>query len=100
MRPGRAADHSPPSSAVVMEEVELYLYPPSGPHRTCNGITLTFTNCNIFVFMTVYIYIYIYRHTHTHYSFVLCNTHCFSTATVVMRMRLNVTFVRTLRVLF
>jgi len=66
MRPGRAADHSPPSSAVVMEEVELYLYPPSGPHRTCNGITLTFTNCNIFVFMTVYIYIYIYIDTHTH----------------------------------
>jgi len=21
--------------------VELYLYPPSGPHRACNGITLT-----------------------------------------------------------
>ena len=37
MRPGRAADHSPPSSAAVMEE---YLYPPSGPHRVCNGITL------------------------------------------------------------
>jgi hypothetical protein len=26
VRPGRAADHSPPSSAAVMEE---YLYPPS-----------------------------------------------------------------------
>jgi len=22
--------------------VELYLYPPSGPHRACNGITLSF----------------------------------------------------------
>ena len=37
MRPGRAADHSPPSSAAVMEE-----YPHSGPHRACNGITLSF----------------------------------------------------------
>jgi len=35
VRPGHAADHSPPSSAAVMEE-----YPLSGPHRACNGITL------------------------------------------------------------
>jgi len=38
VRPGRAADHSPPSSG--HGTVELYLYPPSGPHRACNGITL------------------------------------------------------------
>ena len=38
MRPGCAADHSSPSSAAVMED----LYPPSGPHRACNGITLPF----------------------------------------------------------
>jgi len=31
VRPGHAADHSPPSSAAVMGRVELYLYPPSGP---------------------------------------------------------------------
>jgi len=42
VRPGRAADHSPPSSAAVLEGVELYLYPPSGPHPACNGITLPF----------------------------------------------------------
>jgi hypothetical protein len=36
----RAADHSPPSSAEVMERVELYLYPPCGPHRAFNGVTL------------------------------------------------------------
>ena len=30
--------------------VELYLYPPSGPHRACNGNTLPY----------IYIYIYIY----------------------------------------
>jgi len=36
VRPGRAADHSPPYNG----RVELYLYSPSGPHRACNGITL------------------------------------------------------------
>ena len=42
MRPGRAADHSPPSSASGHGRVELYLYPPSGPHRVCEGIILHF----------------------------------------------------------
>jgi len=36
VRSGRAAYHSLPSSAAVMED------PPSGPHRACNGITLIF----------------------------------------------------------
>jgi len=36
-------------------------------------------------------------HTHTH---TICNAYCFSTATTVARTRLNVTFIRTLRVLF
>jgi len=31
-RPGHYADPSPPSSAVVHERVELYLYPPYGPY--------------------------------------------------------------------
>jgi len=31
-RPGRDADPSPPSSAVVHEGVELYLYSPYGPY--------------------------------------------------------------------
>ena len=43
VQPGRAADHSPPSSARGHGRVELYLYPPSGAHRACNGITLPFT---------------------------------------------------------
>jgi hypothetical protein len=30
-RPGRGADHTPPSSAEVKERVELYFYSPSGP---------------------------------------------------------------------
>jgi hypothetical protein len=40
LRSGRDADHSPPSSAGGHGRVELYLYPPSGPHRACNGVTL------------------------------------------------------------
>ena len=38
---------------------------------------------------------YGYKHT-----LMICNTHCFSTAIMVARTRLNVTFVRTLSVLF
>jgi len=30
-RPGRGADHPPPSSTEVRERVQLYLYSPSGP---------------------------------------------------------------------
>jgi hypothetical protein len=38
---GRDADHSPPSSAgVFLGRVELYLYPPLGHTRACNGVTL------------------------------------------------------------
>jgi hypothetical protein len=33
VRSERDADHSPPSCAEV-------IYPPSGPHRVCNGVTL------------------------------------------------------------
>jgi hypothetical protein len=54
VRPGHAADHSPPSSAEVLEEysytstyalghtgpVTGLLYLRSGPHQACNGVTL------------------------------------------------------------
>jgi len=39
VRPGRAVDHSPPSSAEVKERVELYLYPPVGHNQASNGVT-------------------------------------------------------------
>ena len=39
-QPGRAADHSPPSSAKVKERVELNLYNPSGPSWPVIGWTL------------------------------------------------------------
>ena len=43
MRPGRAADHSPPSSAAVMEEYSYTSTHPLGTHRPVIGITLPFT---------------------------------------------------------
>ena len=49
--PGHAADHSPTLQCCSHGRVELYLYPPSGPHRPCNGITLPyftyFENCSL-----------------------------------------------------
>ena len=54
MRPGRAADHSPTFLCRSHGRVELYLYPPSGPHRACNGITLPLP------YIYIYIYIYIF----------------------------------------
>jgi len=40
VRPGRAADHSPPSSAAVMEEYIYTSTHPLGHTGTLNGITL------------------------------------------------------------
>ena len=54
MRPGRATDHSPPSSAAVMEE---YSYTSTHPLGHTGPVTGKFY---------LYIYIYIYTHTHTH----------------------------------
>jgi hypothetical protein len=56
-RPGREADHSPPSSAEVKEWLELYLHSPNTPswrgahlkHR--DNFTFTFFNYGVY-FMT------------------------------------------------
>ena len=37
------ADHPPPSSAEVMNELELHHRPPSVPTKACHGMTFTFT---------------------------------------------------------
>ena len=42
-RPGRGADHPPPSKCQGHEGVELYLYSPSGPSWPVMGRTFTFT---------------------------------------------------------
>jgi hypothetical protein len=42
-RPGRGADHPPPSMCRGHERVELYLYSPSGPSWPIIGRTLPFT---------------------------------------------------------
>jgi hypothetical protein len=39
-RPGRDADHSPPSSAEVVNEQELYLLSPPSASVACNGTAL------------------------------------------------------------
>jgi hypothetical protein len=45
-RPGRDADHSPPSSAEVKEEQEVYLLFPSAPELARNGQSLPLpTDC-------------------------------------------------------
>ena len=43
VRPGRATDPSPSSSAVVMEEKSYTSYNPLGHKRACNGNILSFT---------------------------------------------------------
>jgi hypothetical protein len=45
VRPGHAADHSPPSSAVVMEEQSYTSTHPLGHNRACNGNTLPLPSC-------------------------------------------------------
>jgi hypothetical protein len=42
VRPGRAADHSPSSSAAVMEEYSHTSTHPLGEDRDCNGNTLPY----------------------------------------------------------
>jgi len=46
-RQGRGIDHPPPSSAVVKERVDLYLYPPSGPSWPVLGRALPFTYLHV-----------------------------------------------------
>jgi hypothetical protein len=41
-RPGRDADHSPPSSAEVVKELELYLLSPPKASTACSGTALLF----------------------------------------------------------
>jgi hypothetical protein len=48
-RPGRDADHSPPSSAEVVNELELYLLHPQAPPWRVEGLLYFYqTNQNVF----------------------------------------------------
>ena len=58
LRPGRAADHSPPSSVAVMEQWSYTSTHPLGHTGPVTGSLYLFTNSNIVVFMTVCIYRY------------------------------------------
>jgi hypothetical protein len=48
-RPGRRADHPPPTGAEVKERVELYLYSPSGPSWHVLGKSLPLPYCLLFI---------------------------------------------------
>ena len=64
MQPGRAADHSPPSSAAVMEE---YSYTSTHPLVHTGPVT-----------ESLYLFFYIHTHTHTHthiYTHIHTHTH-------------------------
>jgi hypothetical protein len=54
-RPGRGADHPPPSKCRGHERVGLYLYSPSGPSWPVIGRTFTFTFTFTILFAKVFL---------------------------------------------
>ena len=54
-RPGRGADHPPPSQRRGHERLELYLYSPSGPQWPVIGRTFTLT-LPLLAIYAVYVY--------------------------------------------
>ena len=60
MRPGRAADHSPLSSAAVMEEYSYTSTHPLGHTGPVTGSLYLYIYIYIFIHEYLYIYIYIY----------------------------------------
>jgi len=54
VRPGRAAEHSPPSSAAVMEEYSYTFTRPLGHTGPVTG------SLYLYIYMYIYMYIYIY----------------------------------------
>ena len=67
-RPGRGADHLPPSKRRGHERVELYLFSSSGPSWPVIGRTFTFT-------FALYYY-YHHHNTDVAYKLILPNTWC------------------------
>jgi hypothetical protein len=72
-RPGRDADHSPPSSAEVKNEKELYLlFPHVPPWRVAGQLHFTY------IYTHTYIHTYVRTHTHTHthiHTYIHTHTH-------------------------
>jgi len=64
VRPGRAADHSPPSNAAVMEEYSYTSTHPLGHTGPVRG--------------SLYIYIYIYSSIYVYIQLALLNDICIS----------------------
>ena len=91
VQPGRAADHSPPSSAAVVEEYSYTSTPPSGPHRACNGNTLPlplsfyllFYKYSTYVFVMFFLCLFCIFVFYFMYSeFLYCFVYCFSSCAV------------------
>jgi hypothetical protein len=66
-RPGRCVDHPPPSSAEVIERVELHLYYPLWDFMACFWVNVTSTLYTIYIIYirTYYIYVLYILYTYT-----------------------------------
>jgi hypothetical protein len=70
-RPGRGADHPPPSMCRGHERVELYLYSHSGPSWPVIGRTFTFTFYTSTQPLTLYWPTFVHQHMYTR-SHIAC----------------------------
>jgi hypothetical protein len=66
VRPGREADHSPPSSAEVMEEYSFTSTHPLGQTGPVTGLFY------LYIYIYIYVYIYTYIHIHIYIYLYLC----------------------------
>jgi len=64
VRPGRAADHSPPSSAAVMKKYSYTSTHPLGHTGSVTG--------SLYIYIYIYIYIYTPNSTESHYRRERC----------------------------
>jgi len=61
VRPGRAANHSPPSSAAVMEDPLDHTGPGTGSLYLFYTHTHTHTHTHIYIYIYIYIYTLLFR---------------------------------------
>ena len=83
MRPGRAADHSPPPSAAVMEE---YSYTSTHPLGHTGPVTeplshftyiYIYTHIHTYIYIYTYMYVYIYIYVYVFFVSYILKTTCF-----------------------
>jgi hypothetical protein len=74
-RPGRDADHSPPSSAEVMNELELYFLSPKAPPWRIVGLLYLHIHRPTYIQMYIYIAAYVRTHIQTYIFYMHTYTH-------------------------